>query len=204
MAHELRNVLLVAESVLFLAQRDVDDRGRLLGHLDRATTEIRKAQEIIGSVLGLSRGEPVRRESIAVASVLGSARHEVPSPEGIAVEAHVTPPELSVVCDPLLLERVLDNLLRNAVEALAGRGGKVIARARAEGGRVLFEVEDDGPGLSPAIADRIFDPLVTGKAYGTGLGLPLCRIIVQAHGGAIEVGPRTGGGTVVRFWLPEE
>src|SRR5581483_6745839 len=61
-AHELRNALAVAESALFLAQRDLDDRARLVRHLDQVGAEIRKAHDVIGSVLGLARGEPVRRE----------------------------------------------------------------------------------------------------------------------------------------------
>src|SRR5262249_47516433 len=74
-AHELRNALAVAESALFLARRDVDDRPRLLRHLDQVGQEIRKAHAVIGSVLGLARGEPVRRETASVGTLVDVARH---------------------------------------------------------------------------------------------------------------------------------
>src|SRR5580704_19657448 len=74
-AHELRNALAVAESALFLAQRNLDDRARLVRHLDQVSAEIRKAHHVIGSVLGLARGEPVRREPAPVGRLIDTARH---------------------------------------------------------------------------------------------------------------------------------
>ena len=67
---------------------------------------------------------------------------------------------------------------------------------------VLLEVEDDGPGLSPGMIERIFEPLVTAKAAGTGLGLVLCRVIIDAHGGEISAGASQTGGASFRMWLP--
>lgn len=202
-AHELRNALAVAESSLYLAQRDIDDRPRLLRHLDRVTAEIRKAHEVIGSVLGLARGEPLRREPAQLGNLIESARHAVVLPTTLTFEVAVVPAELTLMCDPILIERVFSNLYLNAVEALDGAGGgSIVTRAWLGDARTYLEVEDNGPGLAACVVDRIFEPLVTAKAKGTGLGLALSRVIVEAHGGEITATTGRCGGTAFRMWLP--
>jgi signal transduction histidine kinase len=202
-AHELRNALAVAESALFLAQRDIDDRPRLSRHLDQVASEIRKAHNVIGSVLGLARGEPVRREPAPVGRLIDTARHALPLPASVKFEVALDPEELSVLCDPILLERVFSNLYLNAIEALEERGhGTILTRAWLGDQRTYLEVEDDGPGLDPAIADHIFEPLVTAKKKGSGLGLALSRTIIEAHGGEITSTTGRGTGTAFRMWLP--
>ena len=202
-AHELRNALAVAESALFLAQRDVDDRARLTRHLDQVGAEIRKAHHVIGSVLGLARGEPVRREAAPVGSLVDTARHALVLPTNVTFEVAIDPPDLTVLCDPILLERVFSNLYLNAIEALVGRErAAIVTRAWMGDERTYLEVEDDGPGLDPGIVDRIFEPLVTCKTGGTGLGLALSRAILEAHGGEITATTGHRGGTAFRMWLP--
>jgi signal transduction histidine kinase len=202
-AHELRNALAVAESALFLAQRDLDDRPRLVRHLDQVGAEIRKAHQIIGSVLGLARGESVRRELAPVGRLIDTARHALALPTHVTFEVAIDPPGLTVLCDPILLERVFSNLYLNAIEALAGRPrAAIVTRAWLGDERTYLEVEDDGPGLDPRIADCIFDPLCTGRAGGTGLGLALSRAILEAHGGDITATTSERGGAAFRMWLP--
>jgi signal transduction histidine kinase len=95
------------------------------------------------------------------------------------------------------LNQVFLNLLKNALEALEGSGGTVRVRLRREGGLVAVDVEDDGPGIDPALRERLFEPFVTSKpaGHGTGLGLPISRRIVQASGGTLEVRSEPGRGT---------
>lgn len=205
-AHELRNALAVAESALFLARRDVDDRPALLRHLDQVAFEIRKAHAVIGSVLGLARGEPVRLERAPVGTLVEAARHALAMPKAVTFEVEIAPADLDARCDPILLERVFSNLYLNALEALEGRrDGVILTRAWSDGARTYCEVEDNGPGLDPSVVDHLFEPLATSKAEGTGLGLSLCRVILEAHGGALTVrsgGAGSGGGTTFRLWLP--
>jgi signal transduction histidine kinase len=202
-AHELRNALAVAESALYLAQRDVDDRPRLVRHLDQVGAEIRKAHAVIGSVLGLARGEPVQREWASLGALVDAARHALVLPTNVTFEVALVPSDLSVFCDPILLERVFSNLYLNAIEALSGRGrGTIVTRAWVGDERTYLEVEDDGPGLDPGIVDRIFEPLATAKPRGTGLGLALSRTIVEAHGGEITATTGRAVGCAFRMWLP--
>jgi signal transduction histidine kinase len=202
-AHELRNALAVAESAVFLARRDVDDRERVLAHLDQVGAEIRKAHAVIGSVLGLARGEPPRRERVRLASLVDVARHAIVLPTNVTFQVAVEP-ELEVWCDPILIERVFSNLYLNAVDALEGRGrGAISTRAHVEGERVWIEVRDDGRGLTDASRATLFEPLVTDKPTGTGLGLSLSQVIVEAHGGEISASAHPGGGASFRFWLPQ-
>jgi signal transduction histidine kinase len=112
----------------------------------------------------------------------------------------------AVVGDPVQLQQVLLNLIMNGVEAMRG----VTERAReltvssmlAEPGSVLVAVEDTGTGLDPAVAERMFQPFFTTKPDGLGMGLSICRSIVEAHGGRLWVSPHAPHGAEVRFTVP--
>lgn len=126
---------------------------------------------------------------------------------GVDVRMRVQDATLTVRGNRVLLVWALENLLKNALDALAGRGGRIrVAARRAEQGWVRLYVADTGPGIPAALRDRIFEPGVTSKAGGWGVGLSLVqRIIVNVHGGRIAVRPRRRGtGTVFEIDLPGE
>jgi two-component system, NtrC family, sensor kinase len=93
-------------------------------------------------------------------------------------------------------------LLVNAVEAV-GRNGAISLDARDRDGAVEIEVADSGPGVPAELRTRIFEPFFTTRARGTGLGLPIARQIVEAHGGKLDVGERRGGGACFTVRLPK-
>jgi two-component system sensor kinase FixL len=116
-----------------------------------------------------------------------------------------------VLADRIQIQQVLVNLIRNALEAMAAMGDAggqaarrelAVAAAPVGAGVVEVSVADTGPGLAPEIAERPFDPFASTKAGGMGIGLSICRTIVEAHGGRIWAEPNPGGGTVFRFILP--
>src|SRR6516225_5916740 len=111
-------------------------------------------------------------------------------------------PEVSV--DKIQIQQVVVNLARNAIEAMEGSGRRelTVSADLIEDGMVQVSVADTGPGIAPDIADRLFQPFVTTKAQGMGVGLSICRSIVEAHGGELRVELNPGGGTIFRFSVP--
>jgi two-component system sensor kinase FixL len=106
--------------------------------------------------------------------------------------------------DRTQLQQVLLNLIRNAAEALSGMAdGQIeIVCARLEDGSARVSVADNGPGLAPEVASRLFEPFVSTKRDGMGIGLAICRTIIEGHGGLLSAEPRAGGGTVFNIVLP--
>jgi two-component system sensor kinase FixL len=96
------------------------------------------------------------------------------------------------------------NLVRNAVEAMQDSSTRslLIATTQDEDDSVRVSVADTGPGLAPDVAASLFQPFVTTKASGLGIGLSICRTIVESHGGRLWMEPNAGGGTVFHFRLP--
>ncbi|MBC7368160.1 MAG: cyclic nucleotide-binding domain-containing protein [Undibacterium sp.] len=113
------------------------------------------------------------------------------------------PPALTVRIDAQRLSRVFYNLVNNAVDAMRDGGGTVTLRFVADGGALRIEVEDNGKGIAPEIAQKLFEPFAThGKTHGTGLGLSICRKIVEDHGGRIWAHSEPGRGALFCFTLP--
>ena len=122
---------------------------------------------------------------------------------GIAFESRVTPPELSALADPDLLEQGLINLLRNAADAAAASTQPCIGiHCYVKDGQRVIEVCDNGPGLTPEQREQIFVPFFTTKPGGSGIGLSLARRIAQAHGGRITLIANEPRGSIFRFSLP--
>jgi signal transduction histidine kinase len=104
------------------------------------------------------------------------------------------------------LQQVILNLMINAVEAMSGvdEGSRelLVGTGKDGSGEVLVTVQDSGPGLNSESFDRVFDPFYTTKPNGMGVGLSICRSIVDDHGGRIWASPRVGRGATFRFTLP--
>ena len=141
----------------------------------------------------------------ALRATLGLVGHALRRGE---IELEVDLPEdlPRVRCAPGGLHQVLLNLLKNSSDALEARGGTIRVAARLDGAHVRVEVVDDGPGLDPAVRERLFEPFVTTKAAGkgTGLGLSVSRRILTSCGGTLEVFDREPRGVVARVRLPVE
>jgi signal transduction histidine kinase len=118
---------------------------------------------------------------------------------GVSVEQDLSPDLPLVRADGDKLRQVFLNLCKNAVEAMP-QGGKLIVRARDSGGQIIAEVVDTGVGIPVGV--NIFEPFVTTKSEGTGLGLPIVRQIVAAHGGTLTYTSEPGKGTTFAVTLP--
>ncbi|MNN81083.1 Sensor protein FixL [compost metagenome] len=113
---------------------------------------------------------------------------------------------MSILGDRILLQQVVANLLTNALDAMSGiqdRPKEITIQTRRDAeGMMWTSVRDTGSGISEAIASRIFESLATTKGYGMGMGLSICRSVVEAHGGIIEVSSSGADGTTFRFSIP--
>jgi signal transduction histidine kinase len=167
--------------------------------------EVRRMEDYIRTFLDFARPPRSERRPTDLAAVV---RRAITLTEGRARRQRVTlsealPPEPVVLdIDPEQVQQVLVNLLLNAIEALPPGGTVTVSAERSDGGPVTVSVSDNGPGIAEGVRERLFEPFVTGKADGVGLGLSICKRLVEAHGGRISAGDAPGGGTVVRFTLP--
>jgi signal transduction histidine kinase len=142
--------------------------------------------DVIGQVLAIARGELLR--------------HDVVLHTELAAE------DRPVMGDRVQLQQVLLNLIMNSIEAMRGLTERTreltISSTLAEPGSVLVAVKDTGMGLDPAVAERMFQTFFTTKPDGLGMGLAICRSIIEAHGGSLWVSPRKPHGADVRFTVP--
>jgi two-component system, LuxR family, sensor kinase FixL len=131
---------------------------------------------------------------------------------GVRVDVRFDAALPPVLVDAIQIQQVLFNLIRNALEAMGSkvpaRGGPavryrelVVSATMADPATVEVAVADTGPGLAPEVAGRLFEPFVSTKPGGMGVGLSICRTIVEAHGGRLWAEPNPGGGAVFRFTL---
>ena len=141
----------------------------------------------------------------AIAEVLALTRGELQQ-HGVVLHTDLALGDRSVLGDKVQLQQVLLNLIMNAIqamEAVTDRSRELtVSVARAEPDRVQVAIEDTGPGLDPTIAQRIFEPFFTTKPDGLGMGLSICRSIIEAHGGTLWVSPRAPHGTALHFTIP--
>ena len=122
---------------------------------------------------------------------------------GVTVKFARDPDLPPVIADRVQVQQVLLNLLRNAVEAMEASPVRELTLGTARwDSMVAVSVADTGSGIPPAIEAQLFQPFVTTKSAGMGIGLSVCRAIVEAHGGRLWVEPNPGGGSVFRFTLP--
>ena len=199
--HDLRNPLGVIETSLFILKGRVGQDERALKHVDRIKEQLDHANGIITNLLDMIRNRPLSPEPVVLAEVVAGAVGAVKRPAGVTLEVAGVG-ELPVVQgDPGQLRQVLVNLVENAVHA-ASPAGSVAVRGRRVDGSVLLDVEDTGPGVDPATRRRLFEPLITTKERGIGLGLALVKRIAERHGGGVEYSDRPGGGARFTVRLP--
>ena len=194
--HELRNPLGVAESSVFLLEKRVGTDPSARKHLQRIGEQIAVANGIVGALLDLVRDRPMDAQPLILSEVVESAVDRVPRPEGIKIQ--VRPLDgLRVMGDAAQLRQLFVNLVQNAVDA-CGDSGQVTIEARRVDGRVEISVEDTGHGLDASVRARLFEPLITTKSKGIGLGLALVKRIAERHGGTIgHATPPTRGARFV-------
>lgn len=203
--HELRNPLAVMQTSVHMLGRRLPNDEHTSKHLGRVRDQVALCNAIISDLLDLARDRPADRQPTDVAAVARDASLSVPHPEAIEVEVHV-PGELPLVAvDPGQFRQLVVNLVLNAVQAQmppASGAGRVDVRLAVAHDVLILGIEDRGPGMTPAVLERLFEPLFTTRVTGTGLGLALCRRIVEKHHGSISAHNRAEGGAVFVVRIP--
>lgn len=212
LAHEINQPLSAIANYLkgsrMLLSREEVPHERVAEAVDRAAAEALRAGDIIRRLRDfVARGETERTiESLpklvgeaSALALVGAKEH------GIRVQYKFSPAVDLVLADKVEIQQVVLNLVRNAVDAMAesasARRNLTIAIKPAEGDMAKVSVTDTGPGIDPDVADRLFQPFITTKRTGMGVGLSISRTIVEAHGGHIWARQASGGGAEFGFTL---
>jgi signal transduction histidine kinase/CheY-like chemotaxis protein len=209
-SHELNNPLTTTVGYAQLLRR-VNRDPEMEEYLDAICSEGLRCQKIIGSLLDFARRNRGERSPVDVnQTILATVklRGYQLGIDSVSVETDFAPDLPLVMADPNRLQQVFLNLLNNARDAIASRGGGGIVRfetaAAGDDERVVVRVLDNGPGLPEGLEDRIFEPFYTTKqpGEGTGLGLSICRGILDELRGSIAASRAPGGGACFRVELP--
>jgi two-component system sensor kinase FixL len=211
LAHELNQPLSAITNYLRGSRRLLESASDktvplLRDALDKAAQQAIRAGQIIRRLRDfVSRGESERQvENVAKLIEEASALALVGAKElGIRVLLRFHPDVSLVLADRVQIQQVLLNLIRNAVDAMADTRTRelLISTRPVEDEMVEISVADTGAGVTPDVADQLFQPFVTSKSQGMGVGLSISRTIIDAHGGKIWFEPGPGGGTIFRFTL---
>ena len=210
-AHELNQPLTAIANYVetardMLENPDTETLAMIREALDECAQQSLRAGEIVRRLRDfMSRGDTERRveglsrlvsEASALA-LLGSGD------AGLEVEVHLDPAAEYVIVNRIQIQQVLMNLIRNAIEAMASSPSRqlVVSSRKMPDGMVKVSVSDSGPGLAPEVAENLFQPFVTTKADGMGIGLSICQSIVRAHEGKIWADPSQLGGVAFQFTI---
>jgi PAS domain S-box-containing protein len=203
-AHEVRNPLGIIRASVQLMEDAECSRERVTEAAEVIKQEIDRLDRVIKALLDFGRPAAPTLRPVAVSQVLEDVAlfsRTFASRAHVKITERYSTDAPDVLADPEQLKQVFVNLISNAVQAMPG-GGSLTIETGAEEGFVFVRFRDTGPGISAGVRDKIFDPFVSTRDDGTGLGLTIVHRIVDEHDGHIEVTSDPGAGTTFTVWLP--
>jgi signal transduction histidine kinase len=209
-AHEVNQPLTAiatrAGTALRWLRADTPDLDKVRGSLEQIVTASHRAAEIVTSIRAMFRRDTSERVPIDInkltLTVLSIVRIDLQK-NGVELEIRLDEEVPTLQGDRVQLQQVVLNLVMNAIEALHSVQHRVLkVQTDHKPGLVRVLIEDTGPGIDPSRVDRIFKPLFTTKATGTGMGLAICHSIIESHNGRIWATPGANGGSIFQFELP--
>ncbi len=208
-AHEIRNPLGIIKSTAYVLRQRYEPPAQPDEMFDFIPSEVQRLNRLVNDFLSLTRDRQLNSTQSDLVKTVEKALAMVRSDEqanGVAWDFNSAVSSLPLRYDEEAITQVLLNLLFNAVQALEGKG-KIAVRLQEEQekGKTVahLNVQDDGPGL-PAEPEKIFEPFFTTKTRGSGLGLAVCKQLVEKHGGHIAAESEKGKGTTMHVWLPKD
>ena len=194
-AHEIRNPLnAVKTSAYYLlnAKNASDEKRR--EHLERIDRQVMLIDSVVTALSDVAKLPDPTMTKVSSDEMIRSVIRDVTMPEGVSVEINLPESLPAAFVDPSQIPIVFRNLLRNARDAMP-QGGKIVISGEVVGDRLLLHVDDNGVGIDAALMERILEPLYTTKARGMGLGLAICRAIVEKNNGALRIKSELGVGS---------
>ena len=206
LAHELNQPLTVAANYLAMIENGFETRpDQVKMYAQRAAEKVLEAGKTIRSVRnyaadGAVSRRPEKLHSLVTTSL--SAMFDLGRASDISITNDVAE-DLTVLVDARMIEHAISNIVRNAWEVLGDRpDGRIEISAHRAGEMIDLHIADNGPGMYDDVAVNLFSPFITTKAKGTGLGLPLCRTMVEANGGKISLIRQDARGALFSITLP--
>jgi signal transduction histidine kinase len=208
-AHEIRNPITAARSLVAQMGEDPSSAENV-EYARVALEELDRVERSITHLLRFARDEETAMRDVNVGELVDSAfetfRDRI-TKSGVTVTRAIDE-GAPLRADPEKIRRVVINLIGNALDALESSGTKdphvdIGAGENLAGTEVWLRVRDNGPGIAPEMADKLFTPFQTSKPTGTGLGLAISRKLVEAHGGTLEARPNAGGGAELTLTVPK-
>ncbi len=202
LAHQIRNPLAAMQTATAVLRRRLGEHADedVVSALNVIREEVWEANRIITDLIDYARVKPPSRADVSVEKLLAAALEATTPPPRVVLQWDLAP-DLVVRVDERQTRDALGNVVRNAFEAMP-QGGTLTISAHEEGGVALIALEDTGPGLTRAGIQQLFEPLVTSKPLGLGLGLSTARALVENQGGTIRCATTRGVGARFEVRLP--
>jgi signal transduction histidine kinase len=212
MAHEIKQPLsaitMYADAGLRWLDRAAPDLEEAKAALRTIGASGQRAGEVIESIRAMFKRDTRNRSSLDINELINEAlvllRNDLQK-HRVAVQTDPSPQLPQVIGDRIQLQQVLLNLITNAIDSMANEDTSRVLSIKSEvqdGGGVMISVADTGKGIGSQDVDRIFNPLFTTKSGGMGMGLSICRSIIESHGGRMSAANNTGPGATFQFTLP--
>lgn len=211
-AHEVNQPLMAivtnGEAGMRWLRRDPPELGEVETSLGRVVAEGRRAAEIVKRIRGFLQKAPSPRIELDIATIVDDAALLVDrelARSGAQLATDVAPGMPKILGDRVQLQQVMVNLLINAAQAMAGQAAEqrvTITVRQGQNSTIEIAVRDSGPGIAPEQLTSLFEPFYTTKSEGMGMGLPICRTTVEAHGGTLTVNANLGLGAEFIVTLP--
>jgi two-component system NtrC family sensor kinase len=203
-AHEINNPLQSVQNCLYLARREDLGKTERRKYQDLAQSELERLITTVQRMLDFYRPGARDRQAEKVDQLVEKVLLLV-GPQllknGINVETHLSAPTTEVMVVGNQIQQVLFNLILNSMEAMPG-GGTICIETASKNGKAEIYIRDNGPGVLKSVQDHLFEPFVSTKENGTGLGLALSSGIITAHGGSLDLIPQPRDGACFQILLP--
>lgn len=212
--HELRQPLSVINNVAYCLRLICQEKSggekeassgpsaAALPQLDRLESQVALANRIISNLMDYARSQQPNRRPIDLNRLVEEQFALLEIPRQIRWKKQLAMNLAPALADPFHLERILHNLVANAVESMRSSGGELCLRTFAEEGGVVLEVSDTGPGIPDELREKIFRPFFSSRSGGVGLGLALARHLTEANQGSIQFRSEPGRGACFQVRLP--